>query len=100
MANIKIWGIHTQDDRLFLDNLKRRIIVATFSSNIHRIQQIIDEAVKCGRKVAISGRSMVNVSDMAIKIGELRCNKDLIIDIEKIDEMIDRKKKLLCEADI
>lgn len=69
----------------------KRIIIATFASNIHRLQQIIDLAVKNNRKIAFTGRSMVNVSEMAIKLGELHCDKDLIIDIDKIDKYADRE---------
>lgn len=61
-----------------------RIIVATFSSNIHRIQQIIDEAVRCGRKVAVSGRSMTNVVSVATELGYLKVPESVIIDIESI----------------
>ena len=61
-----------------------RIIVATFSSNIHRIQQIIDEAVRCGRKVAVSGRSMINVVAVASELGYLKVPDGVIIEIETI----------------
>lgn len=61
-----------------------RIIVATFSSNIHRIQQIIDEAVNCGRKVAVSGRSMTNVVAIASELGYLKVPDNVLIDIESI----------------
>ncbi len=61
-----------------------RIIVATFSSNIHRIQQIIDEAVRCNRKVAISGRSMTNVVAVASELGYLKVPDGVIIEIETI----------------
>lgn len=61
-----------------------RIIVATFSSNIHRIQQIIDEAVRCGRKVAISGRSMTNVVAVASELGYLKVPDGVIVEIETI----------------
>ena len=61
-----------------------RIIIATFSSNIHRIQQIIDEAVNCGRKVAVSGRSMLNVVSVASKLGYLSIPDNVLIDIEII----------------
>ncbi len=61
-----------------------RIIVATFSSNIHRIQQIIDEAVRCNRKVAISGRSMTNVVSIASELGYLKVPDGVIIEIEAI----------------
>ncbi len=61
-----------------------RIIIATFSSNIHRIQQIVDEAVNCGRKVAVSGRSMLNVVSVASKLGYLSIPENVLIDIELI----------------
>ena len=62
--------VGTTLDRLFGENLKRRLIVATFASNVHRLQQIIDLAVKYKRKVALSGRSMLNVVEAAEKMGE------------------------------
>ena len=61
-----------------------RIIVATFSSNIHRIQQIIDEAHKCKRKVAVSGRSMINVVSVASELGYLNVPEGVLVDIESI----------------
>jgi len=76
-------------DELFGKLKSKRIIIATFASNIHRLQQIIDLAVKYKRKIAFTGRSMVNVSDMAIKLGELKCDKDIIIDIENVDKYAD-----------
>lgn len=78
-------------DGLFEKLKSMRIIIATFASNIHRLQQILDMAVKYKRKIAFTGRSMVNVSDMAIKLGELRCNKELIVDIDKIDKYDDKE---------
>ena len=69
---------------LFKKAGKNRIIIATFSSNIHRIQQIIDEAVNCGRKVAVSGRSMLNVVSIASKLGYLKVPENVLIDIELI----------------
>ena len=61
-----------------------RIIVATFSSNIHRIQQIINEAVNCGRKVAVSGRSMTNVVAVAEELGYLNVPDNVMIDLADI----------------
>ena len=61
-----------------------RIIVATFSSNIHRIQQIIDEAVNCNRKVAVSGRSMINVVTVAEELGYLNVPENVLIDVGDI----------------
>ena len=78
-------------DGLFAKLTEKRIIIATFASNISRLQQIIDMAVKYKRKIAFTGRSMVNVSDMAIKLGELRCDKELIIDIDKVDKYADKE---------
>ncbi len=63
-----------------------RLFVATFASNIHRIQQLMDLAVKFKRKVAFTGRSMINISEAAMKIGELVFDKQNIIDIERIDK--------------
>ncbi len=61
-----------------------RIIVATFSSNIHRIQQIIDEAHRCKRKVAVSGRSMINVVSVASELGYLNVPEGVLVDIDAI----------------
>ncbi len=69
---------------LFKQAGKHRIIVATFSSNIHRIQQIIDEAVNCGRKVAVSGRSIINVVNIAAELGYLNVADGVLIEIESI----------------
>ncbi len=69
---------------LFKKAKDHRIIVATFSSNIHRIQQIIDEAVKCKRKVAVSGKSMLNVVNVAAQLGYLKIPENVLIDIEMI----------------
>ncbi len=63
---------------------KARIIIATFSSNVHRVQKIIDNAVMNGRKVAISGRSMVNVVSLAIELGYLKIPANTLVDINKI----------------
>jgi len=67
-------------------NAKKRILVATFASNIHRIQQIIDAAVKFNRKVAICGRSMINVVKVAMDLGYLEAPEGVIIDIDLIDK--------------
>ncbi len=70
--------------KLFSAAGKERIIVATFSSNIHRIQQIIDEAVKCNRKIAVSGRSMLNVVNVAQELGYLKIPENTLIDVETL----------------
>lgn len=69
---------------LFAKAEGNRIIVATFSSNIHRIQQIIDEAVRRGRKVAVSGRSMLNVVSIASELGYLNVPQNVLIDVGDI----------------
>ena len=76
-------------DRLFAENSDRRLIVATFASNVHRLQQIIDLAVKYKRKVALSGRSMLNVIEAAEKIGEIKVPEGALVDISKIKNMRD-----------
>ena len=71
-------------ETLFTKAEGHRIVVATFSSNIHRIQQIINQAVKSKRKVAVSGRSMLNVVKVASELGYLTVPKDVLIEIETI----------------
>ncbi|MGI6084630.1 MAG: ribonuclease J [Acetivibrionales bacterium] len=66
---------------------KGRIIVASFASNIHRVQQIINSAVKYGRKVALVGRSMLNVVNTAARLGYLSFPSDTMIDIDKIKNL-------------
>lgn len=83
--------VGTTLDHLFSENTTRRIIVATFASNVHRLQQIIDLAAKYRRKVALSGRSMLNVVDAASKIGELSIPEGVLIDVEKIKNYFDRE---------
>ena len=78
-------------DHVFADNLKKRLIIATFASNVHRLQQILDLAVKYKRKVAFSGRSMINIAEAAAKIGELTIPDNLIIDVEKIKNYKDEQ---------
>lgn len=70
-------------EHVFGDNVSRRLIIATFASNVHRLQQILDLAVKYNRKVAFSGRSMINIAEAAAKINELSIPDGLIIDVEK-----------------
>jgi len=62
---------------------RNRIIVATFSSNVHRIQQVVDSAVKYKRKVAVIGRSMINVVNIAMELGYLKIPEGVLIDIDE-----------------
>ena len=83
-------------DALFAQNKQKRIIIATFASNIHRIQQILDTCSKYGRKVLFSGRSMLNNCETASKIGELKYNKENIADVSKVDKYDDDKMCIIC----
>ncbi len=72
---------------LFSNAEGKRIIIASFASNIHRIQQIINTAEKFGRKVAVSGRSMENVVGIAIELGYLTVAKGVLVDIDAINRL-------------
>ncbi len=72
-------------DEIFMDS-KSRILVATFASNVHRVQQVINAAVKFKRKVAICGRSMVNVVNVAMELGYMNVPEGVIIDIDNINK--------------
>lgn len=78
-------------DTLFKKSGNRRVIIATFASNVHRVQQVVDAAVKYGRKVAVSGRSMVNVVAKATEIGYLKIPEGVLIDIELINRYPDNQ---------
>lgn len=83
--------VGTTFDHIFAENSSRRMIIATFASNVHRLKQIIDVAVKYRRKVALSGRSMLNVVEAASKIGELTIPEGVLVDIEKIKNYFDNE---------
>ena len=87
--------VGTTLDHLFSENMNRRLIIATFASNVHRLQQIIDLAVKYRRKVALSGRSMFKVVDAAVKIGELIIPEGILIDIERTKNLFDGELLIL-----
>ncbi|MBQ3463589.1 MAG: ribonuclease J, partial [Clostridia bacterium] len=70
-------------DSIF-NSTKKRIIVATFASNVHRVQQIIDAAAKNGRKVAVSGRSMENIIEISILLGYMKVPEGVLINIDNI----------------
>ena len=71
-------------DHIFMTNTDRRVIIATFSSNVHRVQQIINSSVKFGRKVAVTGRSMLNVVGAAVRLGYMDVPEGALIDISEI----------------
>lgn len=77
-------------DKLFL-NTKKRIVVATFASNVHRVQQIVNSAVKYNRKVAICGRSMINMIETAKELGYINVPENTFIDIDMIKNYTDEQ---------
>ncbi|MBR1948992.1 MAG: ribonuclease J, partial [Alphaproteobacteria bacterium] len=79
----------------FKQNKDKRLIIATFASNIHRLQQILNLAEKYKRKVAFTGRSMVNVSEVASKCGELTFDKNNLINIDKVSKLADSEVLLV-----
>ncbi|MBP5652608.1 MAG: ribonuclease J [Lachnospiraceae bacterium] len=82
-------------DTIFADNAQNRIIVATFSSNVDRVQQIINSAERFGRKVVIEGRSMVNVVSTAVELGYVKAKDTTIIPIETMKNYPDDKLVLI-----
>lgn len=82
-------------DNIFEDNEKNRIIVATFASNVDRVQQIINSAEKFGRKVVVEGRSMVNVITTATELGYLHVPDNIMIDIEQMKNYPSEKLVLI-----
>lgn len=91
-TNVEKQG-YTKSERIVGESLTRifgktkgRIIIATFASNIHRIQQIIDAAAMYGRKVAVSGRSMENIVQVAIELGYIKIEKENLVSIDQINK--------------
>lgn len=77
-------------DKLFL-HCTKRIVVATFASNVHRIQQIVNSAVKYNRKIAVCGRSMINMIETARELGYIQCPENIFIDIDMINSYTDEQ---------
>lgn len=75
--------VGTSFDNIF-EGTDKRIIIATFASNVHRVQQIINAAAKVGRKVAISGRSMINIVTVAMQLGYMSAPEGTLIDIDDV----------------
>ncbi|WP_022768044.1 MULTISPECIES: ribonuclease J [unclassified Butyrivibrio] len=82
-------------DNLFADHENSRIIVATFASNVDRVQQIINTAHKCGRKVAVEGRSMVSIIDIAQKLECIKIPENTLVDIDQIKNFPDSKTTII-----
>ncbi len=82
-------------DAIFAEHKANRIIVATFASNVDRVQQIINSANKYGRKVVVEGRSMVNVIGTASELGYIRIPEGTLIDIEQLKNYTDEQTVLI-----
>lgn len=81
---------------LFAIHKTKRIIIATFASNVHRIQQILNICEEMGRKVIFTGRSMLNICETAAKIGELRFNREIVGDVNNMSKYKDEEVCILC----
>ena len=82
-------------DQLFAEHSNTRINIATFASNVDRVQQIINSAYKYGRKVAVEGRSMVNIITTASELGYLNIPENTLLDIDEISQYPDEKTVLI-----
>ena len=82
-------------DNIFADHPNTRIIIATFASNVDRVQQIINSAYKFGRKVVVEGRSMVNIITTATELGYLHIPENTLIDIEQLKNFPDEQTVLI-----
>ncbi len=82
-------------ETIFGDHPAQRIIIATFASNVDRVQQIINTAYKYGRKVVVEGRSMVNVISIASELGYLHIPQDTLIDVEQMKDYPDDRMVLI-----
>ena len=76
-------------------NCDERIIVTTFASNVHRIQQVLDAAAQCGRKVAVTGRSMENMMKVSTELGYMKVPKNTLMDINKIKGLPKNKQVIV-----
>ncbi len=82
-------------DNIFSEHTNTRIIIATFASNVDRVQQIINSAYKFGRKVVVEGRSMVNIISTATELGYLHIPENTLIDIEQLKNYPDEQTVLI-----
>ncbi|MBO4869675.1 MAG: ribonuclease J [Clostridia bacterium] len=83
-------------DSIFFKNAGKRISIATFSSNVHRVQQIINTSEKYGRKVVINGRSMQNIVSVATQLGYMHAAEDTLIDINDIKKYEPEQLTIVC----
>ncbi len=82
--------------RTIFASAEQRIIVASFASHVHRVQQVCDAAVACGRKVVVTGRSMVNITKIARELGYLHIKDDDIVDAYAMGDLPADKVVVLC----
>jgi ribonuclease J len=82
--------------RQVFDSAERRIIVASFASHVHRVQQVLDVAAEFGRKVAFVGRSMVRNMGVARDLGYLRVPADLVVELKALDDLAPEQVVLIC----
>ena len=82
-------------DNIFSEHKNTRIIIATFASNVDRVQQIINSADKFGRKVAIEGRSMVNIVSIASELGYISLPDNILIDVDQLKNYPDEKTVII-----
>ena len=87
-------------DAIFDDNKNSRIIIATFASNVDRVQQIINAAYKNGRKVIVEGRSMVNIIGTASELGYINIPDNTLIDIEQLKNYPDEQTGALLQPEV
>lgn len=73
-----------------------KIFISTFASNVNRIQQVVESAIKTNRKLALLGRSMVNVVNVAIERGYLHMPEGMLIDVSQVDQLPVEKVAILC----
>ena len=83
-------------DNIFLRYNDKRIVIATFSSNVHRVQQIIDTSAQYNRKVAITGRSMLNIVGAAVELGYMHVPDGLLIDIADVKKYPPEQLTIVC----
>lgn len=82
-------------DQIFEEHKNTRLIIATFASNVDRVQQIINSACKVGRKVVVEGRSMVNIIETATKLDCLQIPENTLIDIEQLKDYPEDKTVII-----
>lgn len=83
-------------ENIFMRHKDMRIVIATFSSNVHRVQQIIDTSVRYGRKVVVTGRSMTNIVKAALELGYMKVPEGILIDITEIKKYNPEQLTLVC----